>query len=69
MTVLDRNGDGQSNNITAVGSAGHGLLGFLPRTELGPGESAYLNALGLSAEDVRLLLLELRENLKPLTRR
>jgi hypothetical protein len=58
-----------SDPADATASVGHGLLGFSTKNELGRGEEAYLKALGLSKEDVQLLLSELREGVRPLTRR
>jgi hypothetical protein len=46
---------------------GSGLLGFSPK-RLSPGDEAYLNALGLSAEQISQVLHDLRDGMSPLTR-
>jgi hypothetical protein len=51
----------------ATAITGPGLLGFSPRP-LGPGDMAYFAALGLTEEQIRQVILDLRDGMSPLTR-
>jgi hypothetical protein len=47
---------------------GSGLLGFSPKP-LGRGDTAYLNAIGLTHEQIKQVVDDLRDGMSPLTRR
>ena len=46
---------------------GSGLLGFSPRP-LGRGDTAYLNAIGLTEEQITQVVSDLQDGMSPLTR-